>query len=203
MKPALVRWRNVVFAVLGVVAFFPLSRAAFAAPVQWTVASGGNGHYYERIDQQGLTYSDAVADAASMSFLGLPGHLVVFETPTYSNEVQFVNDNVYPPGVQSGRAYWVGASSPDGNNPWTCVDGSVVPSSITSGWNIDHFEGPGAEGATFFQPSTTLWDYIETNSSGLASGYIVEFQPVPEPTSAILVLAGGALLAGFSLRRKV
>ena len=182
--------------------------AGLAAPVQWATSAGGNGHWYERIDQTGLTFDAARNAAAGLSYLGDPGRLVVFETATYASELAFVMNNVYAPGVQGNRMYWVGASSPDGFNPWTWIDGTPVPTTITAGWNIDHYEGPGSYGAGFFQPSTTLWDSIKTDTSGYVSGYVVEYAPssaVPEIDPAglgsVLALVTGAL--GLLERRRM
>lgn len=184
-----------------------LCGAASAIPIQWQTSAGGNGNYYERVDQTGLTFGAARTAAAARSYLGVPGRLVIFETPTYAAEFNFVSTNVYAPGVQSSRGYWAGANSPNGVNPWTWIDGTVVPTSITSTWNIDNFEGPGPEGIGFYQPGTTLWDYIETNSSGLISGYVVEYQPagpvgVPEVDPAGLASVAGLVAGAFGLRER-
>jgi hypothetical protein len=188
----------VVPALLGVLVACGVARAA---PVEWTPASGGDGHFYERIDQINLTFDQARTAAAALNFGGVPGHLAIFETPTYSSELAFVNTNVYAPGVQSSRMYWVGASSPSGNSgTYTWVDGTAVPQSISDQWNIDHFEGAGTEGIGFFVPNSTLWDYIATNSSSAMSGYVVEYD-VPEPASASLVGAAMAAAAVVSRRR--
>jgi hypothetical protein len=178
-----------------------LAAASMAqAQVQWTSASGGNDHYYLRVDQTGLFFNDARLAAEAMTYQGLQGHLAVFETANYANEYNFVNTNVYSPGVASSRIYWVGAYSQSVSDPWFWTDGNQVPGNIVSSWAIDHFEGPGRSGIGFFQPNTTLWDYIETNSSGYVSGYIVEFEPVPEPGLGLGL--GAAIAAFFGLRRK-
>ncbi|MGH7242865.1 MAG: hypothetical protein ACREJD_05550 [Phycisphaerales bacterium] len=147
---------------------------AIGAPVQWPAGSGGNNHYYERVDQINLTFAAAKNAAAARSFAGLPGRLLILETANYSAELNFVFDNVYAPGVVSERMYWAGAILPAATNTWAWIDGSSIPAS--PGWSVDHFEGPGDEGGGFFRTSSrTLWDYIVTNSSNLVSGYIVEY----------------------------
>lgn len=55
--------------------------AAWAAPVEWPVNQGGNGHYYEVVGGRGSVYDGmawAEADelAKAMSFQGVGGHLV-------------------------------------------------------------------------------------------------------------------------------
>jgi hypothetical protein len=181
-----------------------LASIATAAPIQWPAGSGGNDHYYERVEATGLTYDQADALAAGSSYLGLPGHLLILETADYAAEFNFVNTNVYSPGVDANRTYWVGAKLLAGDPDWKWVDGTTVPGAIVGSWNIDHFEGPGDEGASFFQPaSNTLWDYITTNTSGYVSGYVVEYQPVPEPATACLAIAAlGVCLIGSRVARR-
>lgn len=72
------------------------------AVVQWTVESGGNGHYYEFVDQT-MTWPLAKAAAESRTHLGLTGHLV---TITSAPENEFVFNllpaTYYPIGA------WIG-----------------------------------------------------------------------------------------------
>src|SRR4051812_40251389 len=106
--------RKIAFGVLfAVVSLLTGSSSAQAQPVLWSSGSGGNDHFYERIDQTGLTFSQAKSAAEGMTFLGMPGHLAVFETANYTNELNFVNTNVYSPGVVSNRIYWAGANTPN------------------------------------------------------------------------------------------
>ena len=114
-----------------------------------------------------------------------------------------MNNQVYFNAPDS-RIYWAGAQwdgvTGTNRDHWFWLDSTNVPTSITNGWQIDQFEGPGPEGIGFFQFSSgTLWDYTQTNSSGFVSGYVVEFEPVPEPAmSAAIGLIGAATI----LRRK-
>lgn len=187
-----------------VVVFLCAGRIAQATPVQWTSGTGANGHFYDRINQTGLTYPQAVAAAATSTFNGLPGHLVIFDNNNYTNEFNFVDTNVYAPGVSDSRIYWAGASwdgvTGTNRDHWFWLDGSNPPTSITNTWNIDQAEGPGPDGIAFFQTNShTLWDYIETNSSNFVSGYVVEFEPVPEPAMSLAI---GSIGAAMILRRK-
>jgi hypothetical protein len=162
---------------------------AFTVTIDGTgLVQNGTAHYYKRVDQRGLTFDQARAAAASMTFMGLPGHLAIFENATYSQEFAFVHDNVYNVvGVIDRAIYWVGASRPQSTAPgtmgWSWLDGTAVPTTITSTWNIDFQEGQVAEGAGFFQlTSTQLWDYAMSNPTGLVGGYVVEFEaPQPGP----------------------
>jgi hypothetical protein len=138
------------------------------------------------------------------------GELAVLDT-NYTAATNFISSNVMYGSTGTGAAptnelYWVGVSSPTGNSTpndanysdWTWVNGSPVPDSVVSTWDIDHAEGAGPEGAGYFSGTSQLWDYIETSSSNLDYGYIVEFTPVPEPTSLSLLVVGGVGL----LRRR-
>ena len=50
--------------------------ASIAAPVQWTTASGGNGHWYQFIySPAGFTWQQGWSAASGNTFLGLPGYL--------------------------------------------------------------------------------------------------------------------------------
>jgi len=196
------------FVTIGLILGFGTAAArANVGPVQWTVGSGGDGNYYERVDvgtSAGLTYDEAVSDAAAMSYDGMPGELAVLDNSDYTAAFNFIYTNVYSPGVSSGEIYWVGNSNPDPGtgNPddlWTWLNGEVASSTVVATWNIDYAEGGrGArEGMGYYETgSSQLWDYIATDSNSLSGGYIVEF--VPEPTALAAMAVSGLLL----LRRR-
>ena len=79
-----------------------VSTSTPGAPVQWTTASGGNGHYYQDvpIPTSGMTWVQAEQAAAAMSYNGLPGHLV---TITSQAENNFVTTHM--PGGTINAAY--------------------------------------------------------------------------------------------------
>jgi hypothetical protein len=165
-----------------------------------------------------LSFQLAAADAAAMTYSVGPttyaGELAVFDT-NYSAATSFIASNVMYGSTGTGAAptgelYWVGVSSPTGNSTpndantsdWTWINGSPVADSVVSTWDIDHAEGAGPEGAGYFNGSSQLWDYIATASSNLDYGYVVEFTPVPEPTSlAVLAVGGIAMLRRRRVRR--
>ena len=52
------------FALLVLVVVFGWSSGVAAAPIEWTVASGGNGHFYEVVDLgTAISWDDAKAAA--------------------------------------------------------------------------------------------------------------------------------------------
>lgn len=181
------------YVLTAAVASLGLVGMASATPV----FDAANGHYYEKIESVNITWDAAKAAAASLSYQGLPGHLVVLDSATYADEFAFVAGQVYAPGVQIGRIYWLGASREVNDlithqEGWNWIDGSAVPTSITNGWNIDFHEGDVRQGAGFYDTSSgTVWDYDALSQSGLTSGFLVEYGVVPEPVSmGLLPLAG-------------
>ncbi len=100
---------------------------AFAAPIQWGVSSGGNGHYYERIDVSGgLTWGDAKLAAESINLAGTLGHLV---TVTSQAEADFLLTSVYPQVILEPGRFWLGAFQPLGSaepdGGWQWVTGEL------------------------------------------------------------------------------
>ncbi|MBK8166561.1 MAG: hypothetical protein IPK64_11480 [bacterium] len=58
-----------------------LAAAACANPIEWPVADGGDGHYYEVVQAAApLTWAEADAWAQSMSYEGMSGHLATIAT---------------------------------------------------------------------------------------------------------------------------
>jgi hypothetical protein len=183
--------------------------AASAAPVQWTVASGGNDHWYEFIaaDVQGQAFiwDEAFAASAASSFMGMQGYLA---TVTSQAEDRFVSATVadnqvawlsgsdngnegvwsWRAGPEAGQIFWnngvtlIYANWGSGEPNNCCGGESFLQTNFSGGWN-DH-GGPG--------------------NAGQRNGYVVEYsQPrvqIPEPMTLALVLP--ALLAAGGLARK-
>lgn len=115
-----------------VFALLPL--AASAAPVEWPVSSGGNGHYYEVIAADGLDWNSAEAAVVSpinIGPVGLKGYLATLTTPAEnthvdglriasgSNKTGFANSELWiggfqdPPSSATGDGWtWVNNEGP-------------------------------------------------------------------------------------------
>ena len=124
--------------------------SSMAAPVQWTVASGGNGHWYEFVySPAGFTFGQARAAALSASHLGMQGYLA---TVTSQAENDFIYAMAkYPPGAMgtifdpANPSVSLGTTPIDGRDALTVLGGSDAVAEGTWAW----FNGPEA-GSTFW-----------------------------------------------------
>ena len=192
---------------LGMLALAP---PALATPVQWTIESGGTGHWYDFVDEalspghQGWSWSDARTDA-----IALGGDLA---TPSTLPEWTFLTDNVTSFGVSGpGDSIlgWMGAfqtvaAGPDPDN-WSWVDGT--PFGFTA-WASGEPNGGAIENHAVallaFDAGLSFWNDI---SEAQRFGYYIEYEnnpaPVPEPSTALLVGIGLALAARKRPSRRV
>jgi len=187
---------------------------ASAAPVQWTVASGGNGHYYEFVLDH-TDWFDARDTAAASTYMGVSGHLV---TITSAAENDFVWNHMSIGTTDFRyRGNWIGAYQYDATSDkydtengfaahehWAWVTGEEF---VYSNWfTPDLYPDPtdgrhGSFGTEFdfakFQshhsgPST--WsDTKPWKNPSLAHGYMIEYS-VPEPATLSLLPLGGLAL---------
>jgi hypothetical protein len=141
--------------VLTFVAVLLLSTQASAVPVQWTVASGGNGHFYDLILVSG-TWATA-RNAAALA----GGHLV---TITSLAENQFLVNTF---NAATNAFVWIGASdaesegATEGNWEWV-----VGPEAGLQFWQ----GGPPAAGGTAFGGNFENWGPVEPNNAGNIPG---------------------------------
>lgn len=173
-----------------------------SAPIEWSLASGGNGHFYEFITQNdGLSSYDAiVAAAGNSSYNGLPGYLV---TSTSAAEQDFLNAFF----SQLGE-YYIGASDAAVEGTWRWISGpeagkligigsgdSFVSSSYSnwSAFEPNDFQDNGGEdyGTSNFENATGgNWNDVPSFSNN----YVVEYSSIAAvPVPASLPLLAGAI----------
>ncbi len=193
-----------------------LVSSASADMFQWTVAEGGNGHYYEFV-YDSISWYAAKTNAEGMSHMGVSGHLV---TITSSEENEWVWNHQIIGGDDRFRAAgnWIGAYqegasatakdavqgfAPDERWAWVTGEEWEFTNWYSGYPNDGGFYNP-AQDVDFAQfvcpvPGTSQWRDVR-QSGGIcqvARGYMVEYD-IPEPATLTLLGIGGLL----ALRRR-
>ena len=185
------------FALLVTVA----ASSVWAAPIQWSVASGGNGHFYEAfVADTTITWNQALTAAQSKG-----GYLATLTSAAENNFVFSLVDNpIYWTDAGGNSAGpWLGGFQPGGSvEPaggwqWLNQEGPFV----FSNWSTDAPNGADEDSLMFWGPFpiTRSNGWNDGPAAFLNRAYVVEY--VPEPTSAALLLFGLALAS--LVRRKI
>ena len=186
---------------------------AGAVPVQWTVESGGNGHFYDFLGNQLAGNPNTYSwDGARVDAESRGGYLA---TPTSAAEWAFMQSQMYDwvgpvdpvystCGACGNRSYqgWLGGfqntSSPSYSEPgggWEWVTGE--PWSFTA-WHGGEPNNSGGEDhiMTWFHNAGGWNDHVPTNIR-----YFIEYNtnPIPEPSTALLIGLG---LSALAVRRE-
>ena len=171
-----------------------------AAPVQWKVSDGGNGHIYEAVlTPSGISWDDANTAAAAR---GQGWHLA---TITSMAENAFVFNLIDDP------AFWRQGSSINSGGPWL--------GALNNGPNVNDFEWVTGEPFSFenwapFEPNGSGGlpqamhffgfrtfigsEWNDVLSDGLWNGYVLETVPIP----ATVWLFGSGLLGLIGIARR-
>jgi len=178
-----------------------MGQAAVAAPVQWTVASGGNDHYYEFFDDA-VTWADALAAAQTKSYLGLTGYLA---TLTTAGENRFASVT-----AANSVLAWISGSDDGAEGKWTWRAGPEAGQALTY---FNWFAGEPnncCNGENFLQTNwgnPAQWnDHGGPGNPGQTNGYLVEYSAagntLPEPASLALVMVAALGGVGAARRRR-
>ncbi len=183
-------------------------------PIQWTIATGGDGHYYEVMSApDGITWSAASASATAMG-----GYLATITSAAENNFVFGLADNPsYYIDVNGGdRALgpWLGGyrTGPlPSDFAWVTGESFTYtdwatgePSNSNGDENNIQYIGKcsfGSESCLLAPTWNDLSSGSDTYYGQLPVGFVVEFNtdPVPEPGSVAFVVAG---MAAIWLRRR-
>ncbi len=166
---------------------------AWAAPVQWTSASGGNDHFYEAIlVPNGISWSAANTSAQAGS-----GYLATITSPDENSFIfNLITSFGYWKTVGSGtRGPWIGgfqlSGSTEPDQGWQWGTGESFG---YANWAVGQPDNNGNEDKLHFYASvpnavSAQWnDLPDDNGSINPIGYIVE--SVPEPSFMVWFISG-------------
>lgn len=176
---------------------FLVAACVQAAPIQWPLDMGGNGHYYEVVPSAEIDWGVARALAEERSYRGTTGHLV---TITSATEQDFLASS-FGPGQLA--FHWLGGfQTPDTPETDFAADWHWVTEETWSYSNWAPGEPNNLAGIEHFlefrHGEGDLWNDHAMYGSGYGdiAGYVVEY-PVPEPATLSSLAVALAFTSGW------
>ncbi len=171
-----------------------------AAPVEWAVADGGNGHFYQYVSARTITWANARLAAEGRMVDGAQGHLATI-TSQAENDFIAANCMGFDLGAWLGGWQEVGAGPAEGwhwvtGEPWDYTNWQVNQPDDWNGWvEEDRLDMYGF--SDLLGPRSYWNDSNYERPDFWIVGYVVEY-PVPEPATISLIAIG----AGALVRRR-
>ncbi|MFN7933007.1 MAG: PEP-CTERM sorting domain-containing protein [Bryobacteraceae bacterium] len=176
-----------------------------AAPVQWMVGSGGNGHWYEYVPAISIfspvSFDTARAAALASTHMGMAGYLA---TVTSAGEQAFIENSFsFLLGFGATGTAFLGASDNAVQGEFRWLEGPEAGQLVSyTNWLPGYPNTSGdilqlyINAATLGAPPLFGW----INGDPGALGYVIEYSGtgdggVPEPGTLWLVVGGVAALA--------
>lgn len=176
-----------------------------AAPIQWTVGSGGNGHWYDYVPASSIFsavgFDTARAAALASTHMGMQGYLA---TVTSAEEQTFIQSSFgFLLGFGATGTAFLGASDSAVQGEFRWLDGPEAGQLVSyTNWRPGYPNTSGdilqlfISNVVFGAPPQ--FDWINGGTSAL--GYVVEYSGtgdggVPEPGTVLLVVGGVAAMA--------
>jgi hypothetical protein len=161
-----------------------------ATPGFAQVLNPANGHYY-RLIKGVFNWDAANADANAASYEGELGHLA---TVTDAAENLFLTSTY---GSTALHLHWLGGfqpvGSPEPGGGWSWVTGEPF---VFQNWEPGEPNNYGNENRIIFDHGVhadgKAWNDI--TGTGVANGYVLEFDVIPEPVAAAIAAIGGLFL---------
>lgn len=160
------RCRSVVFTWVITGVLFTLALPVAAQPACWS----GNGHYYEVVPAQNISWNSARIAAQGRSYAGRRGHLA---TITSAEENAFIWSLLRACGAISNQFFIGGYEDPPGSGRWYWVTGE--PFTYTN-WELGEPNNPGSETVIALGLfCSARWNNVPPSGLWGSAGYIVEY----------------------------
>lgn len=194
-----------------------LAVSSFAAPIQWTVADGGNGHWYEYMPPVYLNWDQAKAAAEASIWQGERGYLA---TITSAEENAWITANIWTPIAPLPTRIWLGGyqdrsasdySEPEGGWRWVTGETWSYTNWHTNEPNNGVYGNTHQEYEEDWLTAVGVWAFTWndiTYTAGFSpselapSGYLVEYAPVPEPSTILALTLALTTLTGTLVRKR-